>query len=68
MTKFKALLQMYQKHLEINDTMAIEDDILCIEQSLDCSTPFTAFKRWYIIDNKDLYNNIYCYLCDKIYI
>lgn len=68
MTKFKEALQTYNRHLKIKDTTAIEDDIFLLKQSLDCSTSFTAFKRWYIITNKETYSTLYDYLINEIYI
>lgn len=68
MTKFKSALQSYKRHLENNDTMAMEDDIYLLKQSLNCSSSFTAFKRWYIMDNKEDYSILYDYLINQVYI
>lgn len=67
MIKFKEALQTYLKHLQVNDTLAIEDDVFLLKHSLDCSTSFTAFKRWYVIINKETYPILYDYLINEVY-
>jgi len=68
MIKFKSDLQAYEKYLSNNDVDAIEDVIELLKRHLDCSSAFTAFKRWYIIDNREKYSILYDYLTNQIYI